>query len=105
MDKNLENIIHKVAVKNSVTPKALKLAVDIFFKNAKGLVQRDDMPTIMMHGLGKIEPDERKIRARILLIKKYYLANAISEEQYILERDQLLAVLETIKSNKQYRTK
>ena len=105
MDKNLEKIIDKVAARTSVTPVKLKSAVDIFFRNAKHLLQREDMPTVFMHGLGKLEPDERRIKRRIILLKKYYLAGNMTQEEYEEAKNKLTAVLESIKNNKQYRTK
>ncbi len=103
MDKNLENIINRVANRNSTSPAKAKLAFETFFRNAKHLLQRDDMPTVMMHGLGKIEPNERKLKGRLVTIKKRLLRKAITQEVFEHEKKRILGILEVLKSNKHYR--
>jgi hypothetical protein len=81
MDSNLEDIIKKVAIRNAVSPIKLKLAVDILFKNVKQIVQRDDMPTVFLHGLGRLGPSKSKIHKTILAYKrrKDYLQGEIDK--------------------------
>lgn len=82
MDRNLENIVNRVANRNSISPARAKLATEIFFKNAKLLMQRQDMPTIMIHNFGRFEPDERRIKRRMSLLKKQLIDKKITEEEY-----------------------
>lgn len=103
MDRNLENIVNRVANRNSTNPSKAKLAAEIFFKNAKHLMQRDDMPTIMIHGFGKFGPDEGKIKSKLLSLKRSSLKNKITKEVFEEEKERLFKVLEVIKNNKQYR--
>lgn len=105
MDKNIENIINRVANKNSVSQVKAKLAVETFFKSAKQLVQRDDLPTIMMHGLGRITPDQSKIKKRLVHLMKSLKEERITEEEYKIEEQKLLNALEKIKRNKHRRNK
>ena len=70
MDSKLEAIINKVAIRNAVSPTKLRLAIEILFRNVKQIVQRDDMPTVMLHGLGTLRPNKVKISKTILGLKR-----------------------------------
>lgn len=81
MDSKLEEIINKVAIRNAISPVKLKLAVDILFRNVKQIVQRDDMPTVFLHNLGRLGPDKSKVHKTILALKRRrdYLQNEIDK--------------------------
>lgn len=102
MDKNLEDIINRVALKNGLSPVKVKLAVETFFKNAKYLMQREDMPTIMMHGLGRLTPDETRIKKKLVLLSKK-LKEDPENEEYKQNINKLNNALEKIKRNKHRR--
>lgn len=103
MDKNLENIVRRVANRNSITPDKGKLAVEIFFKNVKHLIQREDMPTIFMNGFGRFIADEGKIKRKLLTLKKRLIRGTITQETYDKEYKKLTTVLMNLNKNKHKR--
>lgn len=103
MDRNLENIINRVANRNSLTQSKTKTMVESFFKNAKQLLQRDDMPTVLMHGLGRITPDESKVKRRLIINKKAFDLGKITKEEFEENNERLLGVLKTLIENRHTR--
>lgn len=104
MDKNLETIINRVANRNSVNNIKARLATEILFKNVKQLMQRDEMPTIFLHGLGRFTPDERKIRRRLNYIDNH-LALKSPKEDVDKERERFSQILKYIEESKHTRNK
>src|SRR4029078_1109100 len=104
MDKNLETIINRVAARNAVSHIKARLATEIMFRNVKQLMQRDDMPTIMLHGLGRWTRDEKKIKRKLSYLFKVR-KEKLTEEEYNNEYKRLTGLLSEIESSKHIRTK
>lgn len=103
MDKNLESIIEKVANNNSLATIKVKLAVEIFFKTQKHLMQRDDMPTIMIHGLGRFTPDERKLKRKLIRLRQAIEEGKITQEEFDKESSKFMEVLDRVQKTKHTR--
>jgi len=63
------------------------------------------MPTVMIHNFGRFEPDEKRIRRRMTLLKKQLVEKKITEEQYKESLSKFSDILERIENNKHTRNK
>lgn len=103
MDKNLENIINRVANRNSLPAIKVKLAVETFFKTQKQLMQREDMPTIMIHNLGRFVANPTKIKRKLLSLRQNLVNNKISQEEYDKETKRFTEILNRLEETKHTR--
>jgi uncharacterized protein (DUF4213/DUF364 family) len=103
MDKNLENIINRVANRNSISNLKVKMAVETFFKTQKQLMQRKDMPIVMIHNWGRYIPCEKKIKKKLVLLTKHLKNGKITQEEFESQKEELTLVLDKLKRNEHKR--
>lgn len=68
-------------------------------------MQRDDMPTILIHGFGRLTPTEKKLNRKLLYLKKQLLEGEITKEEHSIEYEKYTKVLDRVRKTKHKRTK
>jgi hypothetical protein len=59
----------------------------------------------MIHGIGRLEPDKRKLKSKLITIKNGYLKGHLTKEEYEQENSRIQSVIDRIEKEKHIRTK
>lgn len=98
--KPVENLINKLSPKHQIEKKHYDFIMQVFFTNLKNTLQRDDMPTVMIHKFGEFYPSKRELKKRLKTLKYNLDKERITEDEYKEKSEEIQKILDRLDNEK-----
>lgn len=98
--KKVDNMVNKLSAKHQIEKNQLDYMLFEFFSNMKKNIQREDMPTIMIHKFGEFYPSLPQLRRQLKTLEVKKNKDMVSQEEYQEHKKYLEELINRLENEK-----